>query len=114
DISSILLQDCNNLLQSLPKGAVMTGHELRRYRRERGLSQERVAKALGVSQPYLSLLEKGDRPMTRKLKSKAVRWFDLRPTELPAKVKEYKVSKVSDDQLTSDLAALGYQGFSHW
>lgn len=26
----------------------------------------------------------------------------------------YEVAAVSDDQLTSDLAALGYKGFSHW
>jgi len=52
--------------------------------------------------------------MTRTLKSKAVRSLDLRPTELPSSVSSYKITKVSDDQLTADLAALGYKGFSHW
>jgi hypothetical protein len=29
-------------------------------------------------------------------------------------VSKYKVGEVSDDQLTADLSALGYQGFSHY
>ena len=92
----------------------MTGRELRRKRRENGLTQEATAKALGVSQPYLSLLEHGDRPLTEELKTEAVRLFDLRPTELPAKASTYRIDKTADDQLTADLAALGYPGFSHF
>lgn len=91
----------------------MTGSELGRRRGERGVTQEAVAKALGVSQPYLSLLENGDRPITQKLKNRAVRLFNLRPTELPAKAKSYKIAKSTDDQLAADLSALGYLGFSH-
>ncbi len=92
----------------------MTGHELKRRRRERGLTQAAAAKALVVSQPYLSLLENGDRPLTQKLKSKAVRLFKLRATELPANAASFKVVSSTDDQLTADLSALGYKGFSHW
>lgn len=92
----------------------MTGRELKRRRRERGVTQEAAARSLGVSQPYLSLLENGDRPLTQKLKNKAVRLFDLRPTELPVKANVHKVVNTSDDQLTADLSALGYKGFSHW
>jgi len=35
------------------------GDELARYRRERGLSQAEVAKQLGVSRTYISLVERG-------------------------------------------------------
>lgn len=92
----------------------MTGRELKEYRKNKGLTQERASRLLGVSQTYLSLLERDKRPLTERLKQKFVRKLNVRPTELPAKVKEYKVSKVSDDQLTADLSALGYVGFSHW
>lgn len=92
----------------------MTGRELKRRRRERGVTQEAAARSLGVSQPYLSLLENGDRPLTQKLKNKSVRLFRLSPTELPVKANVHQVVKTSDDQLTADLSALGYKGFSHW
>lgn len=92
----------------------MTGRELKEYRKNKGLTQERASRLLGVSQTYLSLLESDKRRLTERLKQKFVRKLHVRPTELPAKVKEYKVSKVSDDQLTADLSALGYVGFSHW
>jgi transcriptional regulator with XRE-family HTH domain len=92
----------------------MTGHELTRRRREGGLTQEAAAKALGVSQPYLSLLENGDRPLTQKVKNKAVRLFNLSPIELPVKANVHRVVNTSDDRLTADLSALGYKGFSHW
>lgn len=92
----------------------MTGQQLKRYRTKSGLTQQAAAKALGVSQPYLSLLESGERDLTDSLKKKAVRAFGLRVTELPAKASLYKVETTTDDQLTSDLATLGYIGFSHW
>ncbi|MGQ0542396.1 MAG: helix-turn-helix domain-containing protein [Blastocatellia bacterium] len=92
----------------------MTGRALKEYRKNGGLTQERASRLLGVSQTYLSLLESDKRRLTERLKQKLVRKLHVRPTELPAKVKEYKVSQVSDDQLTADLAALGYAGFSHW
>jgi len=92
----------------------MTGRELKKYRKDCRLTQEQTAQVLGLSQTYLSLLEKNKRPLTTRLKQKVVRKLQVRPTELPANAKSYKVSKVSDDQLTGDLAALGYKGFSHW
>jgi transcriptional regulator with XRE-family HTH domain len=92
----------------------MTGHQLKQYRQKGGFTQIEAAKALGVSQPYLSLLENSERPLTERLKKKAVRLFKLSSTELPSKASAYEVAQVSDDQLTAELAALGYKGFSHW
>lgn len=91
----------------------MTGRELKRYRKKCGLTQAKAAQKLRLSQTYLSLLESDKRPITEKLRQKLVKKLNGPPTELPAKVNEYKVSEVSDDQLTADLAALGYRGFSH-
>ena len=92
----------------------MTGHQLKQYRKQSGLTQDKAARLLGVSQTYLSLLEDDKRPLTEMLKKKAVKGFNLPVTELPAKANTYNVGKVTDNQLTSDLATLGYLGFSHW
>jgi transcriptional regulator with XRE-family HTH domain len=37
------------------------GETLRRYRQERGMTQEALAESLGLSVPYLSLIENGKR-----------------------------------------------------
>jgi transcriptional regulator with XRE-family HTH domain len=92
----------------------MTGRELKEYRKNSRLTQEEAAAALGVSQTYLSLLESDKRRLTERLKKKLVKKMHVRPTKLPAQTKDQKVSNVSDDQLTADLSALGYKGFSHW
>lgn len=91
----------------------MTGNQLSKYRKEKKRTQRETAKALGVSQTYLSLLEAGKRPLTEKLVRKAVTFFDLAPTKMPSDLRFAGLSTVSDDQLASDLAGLGYRGFSH-
>lgn len=92
----------------------MTGRELKQYRKQNRCTQEEAARALGVSQTYLSLLETDKRPLTEKLWTKAVKKFNLPLTELPSKMAEYKVVQTTDDQLTHELAMLGYEGFLHW
>lgn len=92
----------------------MTGHQLAQYRKRGGLTQKQAARALRVSQPYLSLLENGDRPLTPALKRRAVKTFNLSVTKLPSLAAQYKVATVTDDQLTADLSALGYPGFAYW
>ena len=91
----------------------MTGHQLAHYRKQSGRTQVKAAKQLGLSQTYLSLLESGKRPVSERLKAKAARVFGLPPTQVPAKLSSGSVRPVSDDQLAADLAALGYEGFSH-
>lgn len=92
----------------------MTGLQLRQYRRRNRLTQQEAARSLGVSQGYLSLLEKEHRPLSEELQKKLVASLDLPVTELPSNASKYKVAEVSDDQLTADLSALGYPGFSHF
>ena len=91
----------------------MTGHRLAQYRKERKRTQLQTARALGLSQTYLSLLEAGKRPVTERLQRKAAKFFDLPATETPAQVASGELPALSDDQLASDLADLGYTGFSH-
>lgn len=91
----------------------MTGRELKEYRTHNRLTQEEAAKSLGVSQTYLSLLESDKRRLTERLKKKLVRTMNVRPTRLAALARDHRVSNASDEQLSADLAALGYKGFSH-
>lgn len=91
----------------------MTGHQLAKYRKGGKRTQVQTAEALGVSQTYLSLLEAGKRPLSERLQRKAARFFDLSPTHLPARLASGQPSAVTDDELASDLADLGYPGFAH-
>lgn len=91
----------------------MTGTQLVQFRKHSKRTQVQAARELGVSQTYLSLLEKGKRPLTDELRAKAVRAFHLPPTEMPVNENLSDVAAVSDDQLAADLATLGYPGFSY-
>lgn len=81
---------------------------LRAVRRQKGWTQREAAERLGVSQPYLSLLEQGRRPLTKRLLSKLQRHFDVPATELPV---EAPKRNVTAQQLAEALGALGYPGF---
>lgn len=91
----------------------MTGHQLSQYRKKMKRTQLQTARALGISQAYLSLLEAGKRPVTARLQRKAVTFFELPPTKVPAQLTFGELPVITDDQLASDLADLGYPGFSH-
>ena len=79
----------------------MMASNLQHWRKRNGLTQVDAAVLLGVSQPYLSLLEKGARPLTAALRSrmKAVGPADRQVS--------------ADDRFRAELSALGYSGFAH-
>jgi transcriptional regulator with XRE-family HTH domain len=91
----------------------MTGMQLVLGRQQKGWSQQQAATRLGVSQPYLSLLEKGERAVTEELAHKAAYVFGLSPIALPMKANQRNLESANEDELATDLAALGYPGFSH-
>lgn len=91
----------------------MTGTELKKARNRTGLTQIEAAAGLGVSQTYLSLLEKGRRPVTRALNRRAVGLFQLVPTEVPFRADLWNMPPATNEKLAADLAGLGYPGFSH-
>lgn len=91
----------------------MTGHQLAHYRKKKKRTQVQTARALGVSQTYLSLLEAGKRPLSDRLQRKAATFFELPPTEMPARLASGELPTVTDAQLAADLADLGYLGFAH-
>jgi len=91
----------------------MTGRDLKKGREQKGWTQEEAATRLGVSQPYLSLLEKELRRVPEKLARKAVSAFRLSAVTLPVETGWNEVQTRSEDTLAADLKALGYPGFSH-
>lgn len=91
----------------------MNGEQLLKARLSRNWEQIEAANKLKVSQPYLSLIETGKRPVTDTLARRAVRVFNLPPTALPVKDSPPKLRSIAQDSLASQLAALGYPKFSH-
>lgn len=91
----------------------MTGNDLRLGREQKHWTQEEAASRLRVSQPYLSLMEKGLRPVPEHLARKAVTAFGLLATSLPLKTSLEVVPAKSGNALAADLASLGYPGFAH-
>ena len=90
----------------------MSGQELRTGREKQGWTQVHTAELLGVSQPYLALLEGGRRKLPPRLAYKAARVLNLAPTSLPIRVNA-PLSPVAADQLARQLGALGYPGFAY-
>jgi transcriptional regulator with XRE-family HTH domain len=91
----------------------MTGTDLREGREQKGWTQEQAALKLGVSQPYLSLLEKGTRRIPEKLARKATTLYGLSAAKLPVETSWHNVQVKDDNALASDLAGLGYPGLSY-
>jgi hypothetical protein len=76
-------------------------NRLQQWRKRHGLTQVDAAVTLGVSQPYLSLLESGSRPLTQALRRRMNVMHSTPGTES------------NDDRLRAQLAAFGYPGFAH-
>jgi transcriptional regulator with XRE-family HTH domain len=85
----------------------MQGMALERSRKERGFTQEETARLLGVSQPFLSQMENGQRPVQEAV---ATRAFELlgEPTLLPLDPNR----RQDETSLANELGALGYPGFA--
>lgn len=77
------------------------------------LTQKRAAERLGVSQPYLSQLEKGERPVTAELALAATALYRLPATALPLPETLADQPKTDDALLARQLSGLGYPGFAH-
>jgi transcriptional regulator with XRE-family HTH domain len=90
----------------------MTGADLKVARQKAKWTQQQAATKLGLTQAYLSMLERNHRPVTSKLAARSHKVFELPPTLLPFGP-ERDLSLSTDDELKSDLGALGYPGFSY-
>jgi transcriptional regulator with XRE-family HTH domain len=72
-----------------------------------------AAEHLGVSQPYLSQLERGERPITAELARSAATLYRLPATALPVLESDAQRFPEDPEPLARQLAGLGYPGFTH-
>lgn len=91
----------------------MMNELLKAGRLRAGLTQKQAAAALRVSQPYLSQLEAGQRPVTQELARLATTVYRLPPTALPMPEPSAEGTAADAAQLARQLSALGYPGFGH-
>ncbi|MGA9978497.1 MAG: helix-turn-helix transcriptional regulator [Candidatus Sulfotelmatobacter sp.] len=92
----------------------MNGNALKEARRRKNWTQERTALALDVTQPYLSMLEKGRRPLSARFVFRVLKVLHVPPTALPLRSERILMSgpfRMRD--FSVELGALGYPGFSY-
>jgi len=90
----------------------MTGQDLRDARRRRGWTQEEAAKHLGLSQAYVSMLERDQRPLPSHLVKSVLSEYEVSPLALPLRGPD-TWAEVDNDVLAKQLAGFGYPGFSY-
>jgi transcriptional regulator with XRE-family HTH domain len=90
----------------------MDGNTLKEARQYENWTQQQTAAALGVTQAYVSMLEKGRRTVTESVVRRALKVFDLPATALPLPSEVAPVLSRKHD-FTADLVALGYPGFAY-
>ena len=92
----------------------MDGNQLKHARLARDWTQEETARALDITQAYLSMLEKGHRPLSERFVRKALKVLHLSPTALPLRSEAMAMNASSRKRdFSGDLGALGYPGFSY-
>jgi transcriptional regulator with XRE-family HTH domain len=91
----------------------MTNEQFKAGRLKARLTQKRAAARLSVSQPYLSQLEKGQRPITADLARAATALYRLSATALPVPETAPEGAAANPDKLARQLSGLGYPGFAH-
>ena len=90
----------------------MASEGLKAQRDLRGWSQAQAAVRLGVSQPYLAMLERGQRRLTPKLARRVVEVYGLSASML-SPLEGVRYGETGAEELAKDLAVLGYPGFSY-
>lgn len=90
----------------------MKPEQFRAERMNRGWSQNEAARRLGVSQPYVVMLEKGKRPLTPALVRKAMSVYHLSPAVLPVS-ESFVPEPTGAQQLAEYMALLGYPGYAY-
>jgi transcriptional regulator with XRE-family HTH domain len=93
------------------RGVAVTGEALKTGREEANMTQQKAASKLRLTQAYLSMLERGRRPVTAELAAQATKVFKLPPTALPLETD--LPSTLNENMFKAELGALGYPGFSY-
>ena len=89
----------------------MTGAELKSARKASSWTQAQAASRLGVTQAYLSMVERGERAVSSELASRAVEVFEVPATALP--LPEYQTRAHDAGFFQAMLGSLGYPGFAY-
>lgn len=89
----------------------MNGSDLKTARTTSNWTQAEAASRLGVTQAYLSMLERGSRPVSDDLVPTVLRVFALPPTARP--LQAVKGVAPGDEFFKSSLGELGYPGFAY-
>jgi transcriptional regulator with XRE-family HTH domain len=88
----------------------MSGTEVALARKARGWTQAELAEKLNVSQPYVSLLERGRRLVPHRLARRVSHLLGLAPSTLPL---GSSANALDSRQAASSLGRLGYPGFAY-
>jgi transcriptional regulator with XRE-family HTH domain len=89
----------------------VTGYDLKHARKASAWTQAQAAARLGVTQAYLSMVERGERAVSSELASKAVEVFEVPATALP--LTEYRPRVHDAGFFQAMLGGLGYPGFAY-
>ena len=89
----------------------MNGTQLKNARLLASCTQQEAARKLNVTQAYLSMVERGVRPVSAELALKAVQVFEVPATALPLPPDPHDSHDAAF--FAAAFAALGYAGFSH-
>ncbi len=92
---------------------VMNGVALKAAREKAGWKQVNLARRLGVTQAYLSLMESGRRRVPARLAHRLARLLDLPPTMLPLMTTPVSKGRPTNDWFEAQLAHLSYPGFAY-
>jgi transcriptional regulator with XRE-family HTH domain len=89
----------------------MTGAELKSARKASSWTQVRAADRLGVTQAYLSMVERGARAVSPELALRVAKVFEVPATALA--LLEYKTRLHDASSFKAILGGLGYPGFAY-
>ncbi len=90
----------------------MTPGVLHSARRARGWTQKRAARQLGVTQAYLSMLERGRRVPPPALVLRLAKVYSLSPASLPLPAGDWQPPPAGDREIAAELGRLGYPGMA--
>jgi len=89
----------------------MTGSELKNARKASSWTQVEAAERLGVTQAYLSMVERGERAVSDGLAVRAAEVFEVSATALP--LADYQAGDWDTGFFQTILGSLGYPGFAY-
>ena len=89
----------------------MTGAELKSARKASSWTQAQAAVRLGVTQAYLSMVERGERAVSSELASRTIEVLEVPATALP--LTEYQSHVRDAGFFQAMLGTLGYPGFAY-